>query len=285
LRLDRNGRYAEAACVLPQPPAGDDVEHVRWAVTRARVLYWGFGQAGEAERILVDTAGQHGRGSADATRSWILLFDGRCRDSIAVSDAVLGGDSAEPDVIVPAAAAATMAATMLGRFAYAQTMYERGVDAVLPLPDEPWGATLLGIAGCLRHLFSGSARDAWLLADDRFQAAVHRSTADNTADGTAGTVAGSWAVYRGIVARFAGNLDLAAAALREAAVLLADSDPYHQLRLCYSELAVNNHLGRAYAKLGIPGRRALPPLLGRLGPPTARPSPVPRPTGSPAPGE
>jgi DNA-binding CsgD family transcriptional regulator len=231
--LDRNGRYTEAARVLPQPPAGDDVEHVRWAVTRARVLYWGFGQAGAAERILLDAAGRPGRGAADATRSWILLFDGRCRDAVNVSGAVLGRDAAAPDSVVPAAAAATMAATMLGRFDDAQTMYERGMDAARPLPDEPWGSTLLGIAGCLRHLFSGSAPDAWLLADDRFQAIVRRSTADNTA----GTVAGIWALYRGIVARFHGNMDLAAAVLREAAVLLADSDPYHQLRLCYAELA------------------------------------------------
>ena len=231
--LDRNGRYTEAADVLPAPPAGDDVEHVRWAVTRARVLYWGFGQAGEAERILVDAAGRPGQDSADAAQSWILLFDGRCRDSISVADAVLGCDGAEPDSVVPAAAAATMAASLLGRFDHAQTTYERGTDAVRRLSEPPWGTTLLGIAGCLRHLFSGSAHDAWLLADGRFQATAHKSTADKTT----GTVAGIWAVYRGIVARFQGNLDLAAAALREAAVLLDDSDPYHLLRHCFAELA------------------------------------------------
>jgi len=231
--LDRNGRHTEAAGVLPHPPAGDDVEHVRWAVTRARVLYWGFGQAGEAERILSGTAGRPGQGPADATRSWILLFDGRCPDSIRAAEAVLGCDGAEPDSIVPAAAAATIAASLLGRFDHAQTAYERGMDAVRGLSEEPWGTTLLGIAGCLRHLFTGAAHEAWLLADGRFQATAHKSTADKTM----GTVAGIWAVYRGIVARFQGNLDLAAAALREAAVLLADSDAYHLLRHCFAELA------------------------------------------------
>src|SRR5262249_24597651 len=72
--LDRNGRYTEAAQVLPQPPAGDDVEHVRWAVTRARVLYWGLDRADEAERILTGAAGRPGQDPADAMRSWILLF-------------------------------------------------------------------------------------------------------------------------------------------------------------------------------------------------------------------
>lgn len=226
--LDRNGRYTEAADVLPEPAAGDDVEYVRWAVTRARVLYWGFDQAGEAERVLLGVAGRSGQDSADATRSWILLFDGRCRDSIRVSDAVLSRDGAEPEAVVPAAAGATMAASLLGRFGHAQTTYERGMDVVRQLPEEPWGTTLLGIAGCLRHLFSGSAHEAWALADGRFRA---------EADKGAGAVAGIWAVYRGIVARFHGDLYLAAAALREAAALLEDSDPYHLLRQCFAELA------------------------------------------------
>jgi DNA-binding CsgD family transcriptional regulator len=226
--LGRNGRYTEAARVLSQPPAGDDVEHARWAVTRARVLYWGFDQASEAERILVGVAGRPGQGSADAMRSWILLFDGRCQDSIRVAEAVLDRGGAEPDTIVPAAAAAAMAASLLGRFDYAQTMYERGTDAVRRLPEPPWGTTLLGIAECMRYLFSGSANNAWLLADGRFQATAHNAT---------GTVAGIWAVHRGIVAKCQGNLDLAAVALREAAVLLDDSDAYHLLRMCFAELA------------------------------------------------
>jgi DNA-binding CsgD family transcriptional regulator len=226
--LDRNGRYTEAARLLPEPPAGDDVEHVRWAVTRARVLYWGLGQADEAERILTGAAGRPGQDSADAMRSWILLFDGRCRDSVRVADAVLGHGGAAPESIVPAAAGATMAASLLGRFDYARTTYERGTDAARRISGHPWGSTLLGIGGCLRHLLSGSAPDAWQLVDGQFQANAHKGT---------DTVAGIWAVYRGVVARFQGNLELAAVALREAAVLLDDTDPYHLLRLCFAELA------------------------------------------------
>jgi len=197
-------------------------------VTRAHVLYWGFDQAAEAERILVDAAGRPGQESADATRSWILLFDGRCRDSITVSSAVLDCDGAEPDSILPAATGATLAASLLGRFDHAQATHERAMAALRRMPEPPWGSTLLGLAGCLRHLFSGSVHDAWLLADGHFQASV---------DNAAGTVAGIWSVYRGIVARFRGDLDLATAALREASVLLDGADPYHLLRVCFAELA------------------------------------------------
>src|SRR5262249_15630336 len=137
-------------------------------------------------------------------------------------------DGAEPDSILPAATGATIAASLLGRFDYAQAMYERAMAALRRLPEPPWGSTLLGLAGCLRHLFSGSVHDAWLLADGQFQASV---------DNAAGTVAGIWSVYRGIVARFRGDLDLATVALREASVLLDGADPYHLLRVCFAELA------------------------------------------------
>lgn len=221
--LDRNGRYDEAAKALPAPPDGDDVAQVRWAVARARVLYWAFDEADAAEGVLAGVPG----GPADATRSWILLFDGRGREALRVAAATLAGGG-EPDTVVPAAAAATMAAALLGRFDEARRTYDRGMAVVRPLQQEPWGGTLLNIAGCLRHLYAGSAPDAWRLADDRFHAEADRGL---------GTLAGIWAVYRGHVARYQGDLELAGASLREAAVLLDDSDPYHLLRQCYAELA------------------------------------------------
>jgi hypothetical protein len=76
--LDRNGHYTEAARVLSQPPDGDDVEYVRWAVTQARVLYWGFGQAGEAERVLVDATGRPGQRSSRGFRASLAWPRRRC---------------------------------------------------------------------------------------------------------------------------------------------------------------------------------------------------------------
>jgi len=226
--LDRNGQYKEAARVLPQPPADDDVAHVRWAVTRAHVLYWGFAQTDLAEQILLDAGNRPGQDAANATRSWILLFDGRCQDSITAADTVLTRDGAEPETIVPAAAGATMAATMLGRFDYALTTYERGMAALRRCAEPPWGATMLGVAGCLRHLFSGSAHQAWLLADGQFQ-----SNVDQGVD----KAVSIWSLYRGVVARFQSDLVRAATALREAAALLESTDPFQLLRICFPELA------------------------------------------------
>ncbi len=108
--LDRNGHYTEAARVLPHPPAGDDVGR---AVGRdpgpGPVPGLRPGPVRQSGSFPARPVARPGFGRCGG--AWILLFDGRCHDSISVSDAALGCDGIEPDSVVPAAAAATMAAT------------------------------------------------------------------------------------------------------------------------------------------------------------------------------
>jgi AAA ATPase domain len=90
--LEWQGRHAEAVAVMDQgPPAPTSgAERVRWAAVRAGNLYWGLERTAEAEQVLQQAAlAEEGGDDAVAMLGWILLFDGRIRETVAVTARVL----------------------------------------------------------------------------------------------------------------------------------------------------------------------------------------------------
>lgn len=212
--LANRDRGPEADGVLPAWPRGD-----RWAVTRASILYWGLGRVDEAERTLPDGE------LAEATRSWILLFDGRCRTALESAQRVRH----DPQAVSWAAMSGAMAAGLLGRPALAADIAERGRKVAA----QPWGAAEVGFGACCALWAAGQPLQARVLADDGHRAAV---TSEST------YMAAIWAGLRGVVARAQGHLATARAALSEAVALAADCDPAHVLRPCLAQLAATHAL-------------------------------------------
>jgi len=222
--LDRTGHYREAAQVL-QDTGAAETGTTDWAIVRARTLYWGEGDVDQAEQTLAESADTDN--AAGITRSWILLFSGRCRAALRSGRAVLGADP-DPAETVAATAAVANAAAMLGEFDTAMAAHAQGLAATRKLGAPPWGSVLLDIGAVQAGMLSGRIGEAWQLVDDRFQAAADRGIPQLT---------GIWCAFRGMVARMRGDLDTAELTLRQAVALLIDTDPYHLLWPGFAELA------------------------------------------------
>jgi DNA-binding CsgD family transcriptional regulator len=226
--LRYQARHAEALEILPDAPPADGEQLVTWAVTRASILYWGLDQTEEAERTLL-AASRAGQDQPEALRSWILLFDGRCRAALDVAERVLGRPEASDRAIVWAAMGGAAAAGMQGRLDRALAIAERGHAAAEAHADElPWGRAQVGYGLCHALLAAGQPHRAWEVAEQGHRAAV-------ASDATA--MAGMWAGLRGIVAKARGRVGDAQVALREAVALLDDGDEYQSLRPCLAALA------------------------------------------------
>jgi DNA-binding CsgD family transcriptional regulator len=225
--LQFRGRAEEAAQVLPGPPDSRGERLAMWAVTRACLLYWGAGQPDEALRALDAVAPTEPGGElTEASRAWILLFDGRCRHALVVASALLDRPVDER-AAVWAGIGAAAAAGMLGRLGYAREVWERGTGAAAT-DAFPWGHEQVGYGMCLALRLAGHLREAAVVADDGYRAAVARG---------AGPMAGFWAALRGIVFKAQGRAVEAQGALREALVLLGEYDAYLLTRVCLAELA------------------------------------------------
>jgi DNA-binding CsgD family transcriptional regulator len=227
--LEYRGRSAEAAAVLPDspPPPGEGL--ARWAVTRAETLYWGAGETARAEQVLDLAAAGPGADLTEGSRSWLLLFDGRCAESLAVARGVLDSADAGAQGLIWAAAGGTAAAGFLGRTAEAARIHDDGLAvAIEHRTDLPWGVVELGYARCLAHLGSGDLGRAWTVADGGYRTAV---------EAQAPVAAAGWAAFVGLVAAAQGCLDEASRALREAVSILEDNDTFRFLRLCRAALA------------------------------------------------
>lgn len=226
--LQFRGRGTEAAAVLPdRAPA---VADPTWAVTRALILYWGLGEREKAEAALdkPDTP-EGGRDLVEATRSWIVLFDGRCREALAVAESVLGAPESSDQAVIWAAMGGGLAAGLLGRTERAAAIAAQGgavADACRDL--YPWGQAQVAYGLCMARYAAGDLRAAQELADAGYRAAVASD---------AHAMAGMWAAFRGVVAKAAGRLTDARDALREAIVLLEDGDTYQITRVVLAELA------------------------------------------------
>jgi DNA-binding CsgD family transcriptional regulator len=228
--LEWQGRHAEAVAVMDGEPPVQGAERARWASIRAGNLYWGLERTAEAEELLQQAAvaGEGGE-EAVAMLAWILLFDGRLPEAVAVAGRVLDRPEAPVQALVWAATAAVPALGSLGRLGEALAVADRGLAVARAHPqDLPWGETQLNLVRCQVLLGAGRLAEARVIADAGYQAAV----ADRSSERT-----GGWAGFRGLVAKAEGRIATAEASLREAVALLDEQDPYRFMRWCLAELA------------------------------------------------
>jgi DNA-binding CsgD family transcriptional regulator len=230
--LEWQGRHAEAVAVIDdEPPAqGSGAERARWASIRAGNLYWGLERTAEAEQVLQQSAlAEEGGEDAAAMLAWILLFDGRLREAVAVAGRILDRPGAPAQALVWASTAAVPALGSLGRLGQALAVADRGLAVARAHPEElPWGETQLNLARCQLLLGAGRLTEARAIAEAGYQSAV----ADRSPERT-----GGWAGFRGLVAKAQGQVATAEASLREAVALLDEQDPYRFMRWCLAELA------------------------------------------------
>jgi DNA-binding CsgD family transcriptional regulator/tetratricopeptide (TPR) repeat protein len=232
--LGQQGRHVEAVTVLAgEPPTRVDQHYARWAVTRAANLYWGLARTTEAREVLDDAAGAAAdeavRDDVAAMQAMILLFDGRCRQALAVASPVVERPGAIPVTVVGAAASAVVAGALLGTFRQALATAERALAIWRRQRDDaPWGEAMLGWARCRVLVAAGELRQARELADQGYRAAVAERSPWLT---------GAWAGFRGMVALVQGQVATARASLTEALALLGEHDPYRFARLWHGELA------------------------------------------------
>jgi DNA-binding CsgD family transcriptional regulator len=228
--LEWQGRHAEAVAVMDGEPPAQGAERARWASIRAGNLYWGLERTAEAEEVLQQAAvGEEGGEEAVAMLAWILLFDGRLPEAVAVAGRVLDRPEVPPQALVWAATAAVPALGSLGRLGEALAVADRGLAVAEVHPqDLPWGETQLNLVRCQVLLSAGRLTEASAIADAGYQTAV----ADRSSERT-----GGWAGFRGLVAKAEGRVATAEAWLREAVALLDEQDPYRFMRWCLAELA------------------------------------------------
>jgi hypothetical protein len=187
--LEWQGRHAEAAAVMDGEPPMHDVERARWASIRGGNLYWGLERTAEAKEILQQAAlAEEGSGDAVAMLAWILLFDGRLWEAVAVAGRVLDQPEAPAQALVWAATAAVPALGSLGRLGEALAVADRGLTVARTHPQElPWGETQLNLVRCQVLLGAGRLVEAGATAQAGYQAAV----ADRSPERT-----GGWAGFR-----------------------------------------------------------------------------------------
>ena len=232
--LGQQGRHLEAVKVLAgEPPTNGDQQYGRWLAIRAANLYWGLARTTEAKEVLDDAAdaaaNDADRDDIAAMQALILLFDGRCREVMAVASPVVERPGAMPVAVVMAAAAAVTAGGLLGTFRQALATAERGLAIWRRHRDDaPWGEAMLGWARCRVLLAAGELRQARERADQGYQAAAVEQSPWLT---------GAWAGFRGMVALAQGQVETAQASLIEAVALLGEHDPYRFARLWQGELA------------------------------------------------
>jgi DNA-binding CsgD family transcriptional regulator len=230
--LEWQGRHAEAVAVMDEgPPAhAAGAERARWASIRAGNLYWGLERTAEAQQVLQQAAlAEEGGEDAVAMLAWILLFEGRIRETVAVAARVLDRPEPPAQALVWAATAAVPALGSLGRFGEALGVADRGLAVARAHRQElPWGETQLNFGRCLVLLGAGRLAEARAIAEAGYQAAA----ADRSPEQT-----GGWAGFRGLVAKAQGEIATAEASLREAVALLDEQDPYRFMRWCLAELA------------------------------------------------
>jgi DNA-binding CsgD family transcriptional regulator len=228
--LEWQGRHAEAVAVMDGEPPAQGAERARWASIRAGNLYWGLERTAEAEEVLQQAAlAEEGGEEAVAMLAWILLFDGRLLEAVAVAGRVLDRPQAPAQALVWAATAAVPALGSLGRLGEALAVADRGLaEAGAHSQDLPWGETQLNLVRCQVLVGAGRLAEASAIAEAGYQAAVADGSSERT---------GGWAGFRGLVAKAEGRVATAEAWLREAVALLDEQDPYRFMRWCLAELA------------------------------------------------
>jgi DNA-binding CsgD family transcriptional regulator len=224
--LEYGGRAAEAVEVLATAPRAHDTGAL--AATRATVLYWGLG-----ERVLADEAlhlgeAEPGRDLAEALRTWLLLFDGSCEAALDTARVVLSRPSSSDQAIVWAVAGGSGAAGLLGRLDEAARLRRLGLSVAQARAGElPWAVAQVECAACAGLYFGGHVERATAIAEDGYRAAAAEQVP---------LMLGIWAMLRGVLATAGGRVTAAQSWLREAVVLLEETDT-RLVEFCLTELA------------------------------------------------
>jgi DNA-binding CsgD family transcriptional regulator len=217
--LAYRGRTEEATQVLPTTQPEDPEDRVAWAVTRAEALYWNSGDIGSAQAALDLAAGHQ---VAEASRSWLLVFDARCADAARVARGVLADDDAEPKAVIWAAAAGSAATGFLGGLDEAQAVHRRGAAvAAAHAGDVPWGVVEVETAACLAHLACGQPAAAQSITADGYRTAMN---------GGAAMMVSGWALYGGLAALARGHVEDADRLLAEALTGFESNDTFRLAR-------------------------------------------------------
>jgi len=221
--LAYRGQVGEAARVLPEEPPPDPDDRAGWAVTRAEMLYLATGDIDGALSVLDSVDGDP---LAEASRSWLLFFDGQCLRSAEVAAVVLARESSCPKARIWAWAAATGAAGFLGRLDEAAAAHRRGrALAEAHVDTVPWGVVEMDSAMCFAHLACGQPAAGRSIAAEGYERA--------TAGGAAMMISG-WALYGGVAALARGHLDEAERLLIEATAGFVANDSFRMAHCCIS---------------------------------------------------
>jgi len=221
--LAYRGRVGEAARVLPEAPPPDPDDRAGWAVTRAEMLYL---STGDIEGALSVLDGVEGDPLAEASRSWLLFFDGQCLRSAEVAAGVLARDASCPKARIWAWAAATGAAGFLGRLDEAAAAHRRGrALAEAHMDTVPWGVVEMDTAMCFAHLACGHPAAGRSIATAGYQAAM---------TGGAAMMTSGWALYGGLTALARGHLEEADRLLVEATAGFVANDSFRMAHCCMS---------------------------------------------------
>lgn len=234
------GRYAEAAGILPPPPPedADPDARVRWRIASDRIGYWGPDRA----RPEAAAGGGGEDPAADAARSWLFVLEGQSGEGLRTATAALRSAQLAPDAANWAASAAIAGLGLLGRHEQAVAALRRGM-AVAESNREahPWGKAQVGVAGCLALLACGRLAEAADLAEHGYREALELTPAVGA---LAGPLVGVWAAARGVVARNQGRAQAALATLAEATALLENWPTFQLTRVYLAQRAA------AYAVAG-----------------------------------
>jgi hypothetical protein len=256
--LELRGRSDEAAEVLPPGPGDRGPDRLEWALTTAMVCYWGGGDATRAEAALDFAPTEPGYDLAEAARSWICLFDGRCDAAVAAARRVVELPGARDEAVVLAVRSGAGAAGLLGRPDEVAALAEEGMTATRAIGDSiPWTVGQVRYGHCMGLLGVGELRQAEALADEGYRVAV--------AGAHAPPMVGGWAALRGLVALARGRAVPAVRLLKEAVVLLEEEDTYRSVRSTLTALAAASALsGDADAASGWLARAEAAPAVSRL---------------------
>lgn len=234
------GRYAEAVSALPPEMGVSDDLRSRWRVARGQIHYWTTTTpttpSSEPAAAVDDDP------ATEASRSWLLLADGRIGTALRVAEAALRIGGFRPAAENWAATALIASAGLLGR----HDRVSAGLTAALATAERHrevhlWGSIQVATAGSLAFLATGNLGDAADLADRCYRSAVGMVA---SVGASASPVVGVSAAIRGIIARVQGRARAAVVMLTEAAALLDGWPAYHLERACLAELAA------AHAMLG-----------------------------------
>ncbi len=217
--LSYRGRPAQAAALLSATPADGAAADPEWAVTRAEALYWATGDTAAAWAAL-DTASAHP--TAEASRSWLSFFAGRCADAARLAGQVLDRGDAEPKALIWASAAGTAASGFLGDPGAVARIHRRGAAVAARHVDTvPWGTVEVDTGLCLAQLAGGQPAAARATAAAGYQAAL---------DGGAAMMLSGWALYGGLAATACGQLREADRLLAEALAGFGINDSFRMTR-------------------------------------------------------